>query len=195
MDRQRPYPQSPGASTSALADALAAAPPSAGVTRVLAIDGRSGSGKSTIARSVAALIEAPLISLEDLYGGWDGLEHGIELLRREVLEPLARGEQAAVPRYDWQARAWAPPWALESPARLVIEGVGAGARVLAPHTSLLAWLELTEEARRERALARDGDLYAPHWTRWAAQEEAYLARNHPREHADLVLMLAAPGSL
>src|SRR5665213_2649444 len=119
MDRQRPYPQSQGASTSALAVALAAAEPSAGATRVLAIDGRSGSGKTTIAHAIARQLDAPLISLEELYGGWDGLEHGIELVATAVLEPLARGEAAAVPRYDWVAREWGEPWRLEPPALLV----------------------------------------------------------------------------
>ncbi|HEY1778737.1 MAG TPA: hypothetical protein VGG41_21450 [Solirubrobacteraceae bacterium] len=167
--------------------ALLAAAPAAGPTRVLAIDGRSGAGKSTLAATLAAALEAPLVSFEDLYGGWDGLEHGIELARREVLEPLARGESAAVPRYDWEAREWTPAWTLTAPALLVIEGVGAGARALAPHTSVLAWLESGEDARRERALARDGDLYAPHWHRWAIQEDAYIEREAPRERADLVI--------
>ena len=187
MDRQRPYPESEGASTSALAPALAAAEPSAGATRVLAIDGRSGSGKSTIARGVAGLLDAPLVSLEDLYGGWDGLEHGIELVAAAVLEPLSRGEGAAVPRYDWAAREWGQPWRLEPPALLVIEGVGAGARSLAPYTSVLAWIEIPEQERRARALARDGDLYAPHWERWAAQEEAYLEREGLPGRANIVI--------
>jgi uridine kinase len=187
MDRQRPYPETLTPSTRTLIAALAAAPEAAGATRVLAIDGRSGSGKSTLAAAIAGQLEAPLVSLEDLYGGWDGLEHGIELARRELLEPLSRGEAAAVPRYDWAAREWGPTWELAPPALLVIEGVGAGARALAPFTSVLAWLELREDARRRRALARDGDLYAPHWQRWAAQEDAYLEREAPRERADQVL--------
>ena len=191
MDRQRPYPQSQGASTSALAAALAAAEPSAGATRVLAIDGRSGSGKTTIAHAIARQIDAPLISLEDLYGGWDGLEHGIELVRTAVLEPLARGEAATVPRYDWGAREWGEPWMLEPPGLLVIEGVGAGARSLAPYTSVLAWIEMSEQDRRARALARDRDLYAPHWERWAAQEEAYIEREGVPERANIVIAVGA----
>jgi uridine kinase len=193
MDRQRPYPESSTPSTRTLIAALLAAAPAAGTTRVLAIDGRSGSGKSTLAAAIAGRLGAPLVSLEDLYGGWDGLEHGIELTRRELLEPLSRGEAAAVPRYDWEAAEWAPTWTLAPPALLVIEGVGAGARALAPYTSVLAWLELREDARRERALARDGDLYAPHWRRWAAQEDAYIEREAPRERADQVLELGAQG--
>ena len=43
--------------------------------------------------------------------------------------------------------------------------------------------------RRTRALARDGETFAPHWDRWAAQEEDYLARHAPRAAADLILRL------
>ena len=102
----------------------------AGATRVVAIDGRSGAGKSTLAHELAGELEAPLVSLEDLYGGWDGLEHGVSLLLGAVLRPLAAGRPAEVPRYDWLAAAWGEPWTLSAPAHLVVEGTGAGARAL-----------------------------------------------------------------
>ena len=170
-------------------DALRAAPPRAGATRVLAVDGRSGAGKSTLARALAGELGAPLVALEDLYGGWDGLERGVELLRDAVLEPLAQGRVASVPRYDWYARAWGEPWRLAPAAELVIEGVGAGARALAPRVSVLIWIELAEGVRRRRALARDDEeVYGnPEWERWALQEDAFYARERPWERADCVL--------
>ena len=73
---------------------LRAAVPRAGRTRVLAIDGRSGAGKSSLAAAMSGELGAPVVSLEDLYGGWDGLENGIDLLVSEVLEPLAAGRAA-----------------------------------------------------------------------------------------------------
>jgi hypothetical protein len=165
-----------------------AAAPRAGATRVAAIDGRSGAGKSTLAHALAGELEAPLVSLEDLYGGWDGLEQGVSLLLSAVLQPLAAGRAPEVPRYDWLAAAWGESWALSPPAHLVIVGAGAGARALAPYTSVLVWLELDPALRRERALARrDGELYAPHWERWALQEDAFFERERPKERADLVV--------
>ena len=58
-----------------------------------------------------------------------------------------------------------------------------------PLLDLAVWLELETPARRTRALARDGETFAPHWDRWAAQEEDYLARHAPRAAADLILRL------
>ena len=95
--------------------ALRLAAPRAGATRVVAIDGRSGAGKTSLAAALASQLGAPVVSLEGLYGGWDGLEHGIVLLVSEVLEPLAAGQAARVPRYDWVAQEWADPVLLEPP--------------------------------------------------------------------------------
>jgi hypothetical protein len=166
---------------------LRGAPPRAGHTRVLAIDGRSGAGKTMLGGLLTRAMRAPCISLEQLYGGWDGLQAGIERLVEDILEPLAAGRPAAAPQYDWLARRWLTPQVLDAPPLLIVEGVGAGALAAAPQISLLAWLELSEAARRERAMARDGSLYAGHWEMWRAQEEVYLAANRPAERADVII--------
>ena len=174
-----------------LLEVIEAAPPRAAATRVVAIDGRSGSGKTTLAQSLASALGAPLVALEDLYGGWDGLEHGVSLLGSAVLRVLDAGRTASVPRYDWLAQAWGEPWSLPPPAHLIVEGVGAGALALAPYTSVLVWIELDAQQRRERALARRyGELYGPHWHRWALQEVAFYERERVIERADLVFEAA-----
>ena len=159
----------------------------AGSTRVVAVDGRSGSGKTSLGALLSGRLRAPVVSLEDLYGGWDGLEHGIDLLVSAVLEPLAAGRAARVPRYDWIAGQWAPPVVLEPPDVLIVEGVGAGARRAAAFESVLVWLEVPAPARKQRALARDGATFAPYWDRWAAQEDLMLARERTPDRADIVL--------
>jgi len=162
------------------------AEPRAGDTRVLAIDGRAGAGKSTLAGELAHELGAPAISMDWLYGGWDGLERGITTLADLVLEPLARG-RVAVPRYDWLARRWGEPLVLERPPVLVLEGVGAGAVSAARRTSLLVWLELGPVERLARASAREGRTLVEHWAMWAEQEARYIARDDPAGRADLQL--------
>ena len=166
---------------------LRAAEARAGRTWVVAIDGRSGAGKTLLASRLRTQLGAPVVSLEDLYGGWDGLEHGIDLLVSEVLVPVADERAARVPRYDWSTREWAEPVVLEPPELLIVEGVGAGARRAAAFESLLVWLEAAPSARKKRALDRDGDTFAPYWDMWAAQEDAMLARERTPERADVVI--------
>lgn len=156
-------------------------------TYVVAIDGRSGSGKTSLAAKLRVELGAPVVALEDLYGGWDGLERGVDLLVSEVLEPLSAGRAARVPRYDWVALHWGEPWVLEPPGALIVEGVGAGARRAAAYASTLIWMEEPEPVRKKRALDRDGAAFAPYWGMWAAQEEALLARERTPERADFVI--------
>lgn len=163
------------------------AAPRAGRTRVVAIDGRSGAGKTSLAAELSGRLNAPVVSLEDLYGGWDGLERGIDLLVSAVLEPLAAGTAARAPRYDWVAGEWATPAVIEPPSVLIVEGVGAGARRAACFESLLVWLEVPAPVRKKRALDRDGETFAPHWDQWAAQEDLMLARERTPDRADIIL--------
>lgn len=167
-------------------------PARAGKTRVIAIDGRSGAGKSSLAALLGDELGAPVVALEDLYGGWDGLERGIDLLVAKVLEPLRAGKAARVPRYDWVAREWGTPWVLEPPEVLIVEGAGAGARRAAAYASMLIWIEEPAPVRKKRALDRDGATFIPYWDMWAAQEEAMLAREHTTERADLVIAADHP---
>jgi uridine kinase len=162
-------------------------PPPARPTRVIAIDGRSGAGKSSLAARLQGELGAALVSLEDLYGGWDGLERGIDLLVSKVLEPLSAGRAARVPRYDWVSRTWGEPWVLEPPAVLIAEGAGAGARRAAAYAETVIWMEAAPSVRKKRALERDGETFAPYWDMWAAQEDLMLAREHTPERADLVI--------
>jgi uridine kinase len=179
--------RAPEVAPARLAELARATTPSAGATRVLAIDGRSGAGKSTLAQRLATEMQVPCVSLEQLYGGWDGLQAGVDRLVEDVLAPLAAGREAAVPLYDWVAARWLAPQVLQPPPLLIVEGVGAGALAAAPHVGLLAWLELSEAARRERAMDRDGSLYGGHWDMWRAQEDVYLEVNRTAERADVVI--------
>ena len=159
------------------------AAPRAGRTRVVAIDGRSGAGKTSLAAELSGRLDAPVVSLEDLYGGWDGLERGIDLLVSAVLEPLAAGRAARAPKYDWLAREWAAPTVIEPADIVIVEGVGAGARRAAVRESVLVWLEVPAPLRRRRALDRDGETFAPYWDQWAAQEDLMLARERTSSSA------------
>jgi hypothetical protein len=172
--------------------AARAATPRVGTTTVIAIDGHAGSGKTTLAGELALALDAPVVALEDLYGGWDGLEAGVARLAAAVLRPISAGRTAHVPCYDWAAAAWSEPWLLPAPARLIVEGVGAGARTIEPYTSLLVWLELPAALRRERLRRRDGDRYDPVMERWALAEEAFYERERPAERAGIVLAAGRP---
>jgi hypothetical protein len=156
-------------------------------TRVLAIEGRSGSGKTGLALAVAERLGAPVIHMDDLYPGWDGLEAGVTMLGDRVLAPLAAGRPAVWQRWDWTAGAYAEEHRVPDADWVVVEGVGAGGRALWSYHWGVVWLECPTAERKRRALARDGEVFAPHWERWARQEEAFYAAERVRERAGLEL--------
>lgn len=167
--------------------------PRAGATTVIGVDGPSGSGKTTLVRSLVAAAEeggdhVAVIRMDDLCPGWDGLAQATDLLVDRVLAPLARGERAWAPVWDWHADRWGDPREIPTTTRLlVLDGVGCGSRRARPCLSALAWLDADPDERRRRALARDGDTFAPWWDRWAAQEADLWRREGTAGHADVRL--------
>jgi uridine kinase len=154
---------------------------------VVAIDGPSGSGKSTFAAALGRLITAPVLQMDDLYPGWDGLAEAVPLVTRQVLEPLTRGDAARYRRWDWVESRWAETVAVPIAPVLVLEGVGSSVRPAGDFASVRVWLEADPAVRFARGIARDGEAYRPHWDRWALQENALFAADGTRERADVIL--------
>ena len=133
---------------------------------VVTIDGYSGSGKSTLAAALARLVsDWQVLHLDDWYPGWDGLAAGADIARR-IAADLRAGRASSYEAWDWENGATGATTRVPL-APTIIEGCGAIEAV----ADLAVWIaDPGEEERRHRALARDGQTYAPHWQRWADQD-------------------------
>ena len=133
---------------------------------VVTIDGYSGSGKSTLAAALARLVNGwQVLHLDDWYPGWDGLEAGAEIARR-IAADLRGGCTSSYEAWDWENGATGATIPVPL-APTIIEGCGA----IEAEADLVIWIaDPGEDERRSRALARDGQTYAPHWQRWADQD-------------------------
>lgn len=160
---------------------------------VVVIDGRSGAGKSSLARRLVSAWpgngRVQLVALDDLYPGWDGLAEGADYARESILLPHAKGKVGVWERWDWEAGARAEAHAVDPSLPLVVEGSGVLTPAAAPLADVRVWVDAPDTSRKSRALGRDGETYRPHWERWAAQEERHLTQNAPHAHASLVVVL------
>ncbi|MFE5715583.1 uridine kinase [Streptomyces sp. NPDC056501] len=169
------------------ADALLRLPPSCGPVRLVAVDGHAGSGKSTLAARLAtALGDAPVLRLDDL-ATHEELFAWTARLRRQVLEPLSRGETARYRPYDWNRRDFGEPRALSPAPVVLVEGVGAGRMAVRPLLAWLLWMEREPEESWARGRRRDGPEQAEFWDGWTLAETRHFARDPSRPFADTLV--------
>lgn len=174
----------------AIVTAAAGLLPRCGRVRIIAIDGLSGAGKTSLAAAVSAALDAPVVHMDHLYPGWDGLAAAVGLLVERVLVPLARGEVAAYPIWDWHGDQWNGLIEVPPADVVIVEGCGSSVGPAGECAALRVWLEAPLAERMRRGLARDGETYQPHWERWAAQEAELFGRDGTAAKADLVLSTA-----
>lgn len=162
---------------------------------IVLIDGRSNSGKSTLAAEVQNLIfkngeSAPrVVHMDDLYLGWNGLQAGADYLNRFILKPISDSYIAQWREFDW-ANPGEPGYESRNGewrefaggTPLIIEGCGALNQLSAQVANIKIWLEVPQEIRHQRWLEREGS--SEHWAEWAAQEEEFYAREKSSELAD-----------
>lgn len=168
--------------------------------RTVLVDGRSGSGKSSISARLQQAWQhrlndtrVRLVHLDDIYPGWSGLQRGSEHVLEQLLQPRRRGRDGRWRAWDWERDAPGEWHQVPADAPLILEGVGALTARSRSCADLAIWVEAPAELRRRRALRRDADLYAPYWTHWRAQEDAFLAREQPQSAADIIVRNMTPG--
>jgi hypothetical protein len=163
-------------------------PPSCGPVRLVAVDGHAGSGKSTFAGRLSRALggDPPVLHLDDLASHAE-LFDWTERMLSEVIEPLARGRDAAYHPYDWNLRRFLAPRTLPAAPVVLIEGVGAGRRALRPYLAALLWMDRGAEESWARGRARDGAGLAGFWDGWTAAETRHFQSDPSRPFADALI--------
>ncbi|WP_199422265.1 uridine kinase family protein [Actinotalea solisilvae] len=163
---------------------------------VVAVDGRGGAGKSTLAaRLLPHLAPAAVVGTDDVAWHEPFFAWG-HLLAEHVLGPLHAGAGVAYAPAAWAAHGRAG--AIEVPAGLravVVEGTGANQRAFAHLVDRTVWVQTDHALAEERGIARDveqgvnGDAEESRrfWHEWMAHELPFFARERPWQRADLVV--------
>ena len=159
---------------------------------LVGIDGPSGGGKSTLAaRVAAALHDAPIVRMGALYPGWDGLAASVPRLVRWVLGPARHGRIPRYRRYDWHRGEYAEWRAVRRHRYLIVEGAGSTCGAARDHFAVRVFVDADPDERMRRALQRDGEMFRPHWTRWARQEAALFESDRTRRAAHVTVVTSS----
>lgn len=174
-----------------LAAAVLARPALLGRVRLVAVDGPSGGGKTTLAARLAAAVRAAgatvaVVNTDDLLDGWNDMLTFWPRLEEWVLAPLRAGRAGAYRRYDWYAGAFSSGWQpVPVSDVLVLEGVTSARRVIRAELTLLIWVTAPRDVRFARSLARDGEHTRDALLAWTRAEEAHFAADATEAAADV----------
>lgn len=156
-------------------------------TKIIAIDGPGGAGKSTLAARLAKEFGGAQIVHTDDFASWDNPVNWWPRLIEEVLEPLIRSRSARYRRTDW-GNPDHQEWGEVTPAEFaILEGVTASREAFQPFLTYAIWIDAPRDVRLRRGLDRDGVGARAQWEQWMAAEDEYVKRERPQERADLVL--------
>lgn len=171
-------------------EVIAVASPAKRGVGIIAVDGRSASGKTTLAATLAAhLPRAAVVHTDDVAWHHSFFDWS-DLLVEHVIEPVGRGTPVDYRPTAWQERG--RPGSIHvgtSTAWLIIEGVGAARRELACFIDAALWVASDPVIARVRGIERDGGDAAAEafWDEWMAEEEPFQAEHRPWQRAAFVV--------
>ena len=166
---------------------------------IILIDGRAAAGKSLFANQLAELYfksekqAARVISMDDLYPGWEGLASGSTYLLTQILTPLSQGKTA-----NWQVWNWADNKRGADDAvnghrefsggtALIVEGCGSISRLTSEIADITIWVEADSQIRKSRFNQRDGGKFDGFFSIWSAQEDEFYEKEKSLELAQLII--------
>jgi uridine kinase len=173
---------------------------------LVALDGRSGTGKSTIAQVIASRVEGIIVLGDDFYSGgnddaWSGFSAKEKVdkvidwqrMRAQVLEPLLAKKPASWHPLDFKPEIGWIGWKdetvkLEPVPVILVDGVYSARPELSDLVDLAVLVEADDEVRRKRLVIREGQSFMDRWHKlWDSAEDYYFTHICPRSSFDIVV--------
>ena len=164
---------------------------------IVAIDGRCGSGKTTLAAALSEKLDAPVIHADDFFlqkeqrtperlaeaGG--NLDR--ERLLREVILPLANGEGCAYRPYLCSTGTFGDEVHVPCGNVYIVEGSYSCHPELWEHYGVCVFVTVSPDEQMRRIISREGEEKAEMFrSRWIPMEERYFDAFHIMDKCDIL---------
>ena len=156
---------------------------------LIAIDGRAGAGKTTLATrffdELSVDKTVAIIHMDDLYDGWN---NALDERLTKTLELIVNAHHNKVAFeieiFNWNSMSFDSKEEINPVDILILEGVGAGQKVVRDAGATLYWLDIDAEVGIQRVLNRDGNQIASQMKQWQISQETHFMRDKTRENAE-----------
>lgn len=171
---------------------LLSTPPRCGSTHIIAIDGRAGAGKTTLANELSLALslhrKVTVIHLDEIYAGWDlALSDALTESLLQILKSITAGNMVTFPIYDWAWEQFDSTREISPCDLIIFEGVGSAQRVVRDLATVTIWLDIDPQTGLERVLGRDGVAIKAQMKLWQVREEEHFLADATRANADFIL--------
>ncbi len=165
---------------------------------IVAIDGNSNSGKTSLAEALAEITGAGVVHMDDFCMpagrseverlGLPGGNIAYDLFKREVLPNLRSGKAFSHLTFDCsRIRVGGKKRVRSSPYRIV-EGSFSQHSIFGSYMDVRVFMSVDKAEQRRRVLLRDGDRLAPsYFSVWIPMEDEYFQFFNLKEKSDVVI--------
>lgn len=170
---------------------------SEGEDLIVAIDGGSASGKTTLASLICEAFDAVVFHMDDFFLPFEmrtserlseagGNVHRERFLS-EVLLPLSRKEAVMYRKFDCSCGTLSEPISATPKRLTVIEGAYSLHPELCSYYDFTVLLEVDKKMQAQRILERDASKAERFFNEWIVYEDTYFEKTGIRSRCDLII--------
>lgn len=165
---------------------------------IVAIDGMSAAGKTTVAGLLSQRWAAPVVHMDDFFLPAElrtaerlsepGGNVHYERFAEEVLAPLCRGEAFSYRRFSCSRMDYAGAVPIAAAPVVIVEGAYALHPRFGDYADVTVFFAVSPDLQKRRIIARGGAEVWPNFeTRWIPMENRYHEAYETRKRAQIVL--------
>jgi len=159
---------------------------------LLAIDGPAGSGKTTLAAKLQSEHQltstVQVVHMDDLYNGWENaLSKDLTLKLSEIIQAHKAGKDFKISRFNWSTMKFDEAELIHATEVLILEGVGAGQKIVRDAGAKTYWIEVAPEIGLQRVLDRDGHHLRDLMVKWQINQDAYFNVDQTAKNCEIKL--------